>query len=88
MQKIPDPLIERTKRHVLVDILVIAICAVICGAGSGGELPNSDVPTASGLAVFWFYRTGIASHDTRRAGVSAAPGGGDVVQFFQTQNSL
>jgi hypothetical protein len=27
-----DPRIERTKRHKLIDILTIAICAVICGA--------------------------------------------------------
>ncbi|MBD2771402.1 transposase family protein [Iningainema sp. BLCCT55] len=29
---IEDPRIERTKRHKLIDILTIAICAVICGA--------------------------------------------------------
>jgi hypothetical protein len=27
-----DPRVDRTKRHPLIDILVIAICAVICGA--------------------------------------------------------
>ena len=27
---LPDPRINRTKRHLLHDILVIAICAVIC----------------------------------------------------------
>ena len=27
-----DPRIERTKRHKLIDIVVIAICAVVCGA--------------------------------------------------------
>ncbi len=29
-----DPRIQRTKRHELLDIVVIAICAVICGADS------------------------------------------------------
>src|ERR1044072_3152358 len=29
---IADPRIDRTKRHKLIDILVIAICATICGA--------------------------------------------------------
>ncbi|MCC5661681.1 transposase family protein, partial [Nostoc sp. XA010] len=29
-----DPRIDRTKRHKLIDILTIAICAVICGADS------------------------------------------------------
>jgi hypothetical protein len=30
--EIDDPRIERTKRHKLIDILTIAILAVICGA--------------------------------------------------------
>ena len=32
--KIKDPRIERTKRHNLLDIILIAICGVICGAGT------------------------------------------------------
>ena len=30
--KLEDPRIDRTKRHKLIDIVTIAICAVICGA--------------------------------------------------------
>ena len=29
-----DPRIDRTKRHDLMDIISIAICAVVCGADS------------------------------------------------------
>ena len=29
-----DPRIDRTKRHDLMDIIAIAICAVVCGADS------------------------------------------------------
>jgi len=29
-----DPRIDRTLRHKLIDIVIIAICAVICGADS------------------------------------------------------
>ena len=29
-----DPRVERTKHHSLIDIISIAICAVICGADS------------------------------------------------------
>jgi hypothetical protein len=29
---LPDPRIPRSKRHNLIDILVIALCGVICGA--------------------------------------------------------
>src|SRR5260370_8575789 len=30
--ELPDPRINRTKLHLLSDILVIALCAVVCGA--------------------------------------------------------
>ena len=32
--KVKDPRIDRTKRHKLTDILIIALVAVICGADS------------------------------------------------------
>ncbi len=30
--KVPDPRKDRTKDHKLIDIIAIAVCAVICGA--------------------------------------------------------
>ena len=33
-QDLEDPRIERSKRHGLLDIITITICAVICGADS------------------------------------------------------
>ena len=36
--ELPDPRVERTKRHQLLDILTIALCAVICGADSWVEV--------------------------------------------------
>ncbi len=30
--EVDDPRIDRTKRHHLLDIIVIAVCAIICGA--------------------------------------------------------
>ena len=35
---VTDPRVERTKLHLLMDILVMAICAVICGADSWTEM--------------------------------------------------
>ncbi|MBN2388167.1 MAG: transposase family protein [Anaerolineales bacterium] len=35
---ITDPRIERTKRHKLIDILIIAICATICGCDNGEDI--------------------------------------------------
>ena len=33
-EDLPDPRMDRQKRHSLMDILFIAICAVICGGTS------------------------------------------------------
>ncbi len=35
-----DPRVERTKLHPLVSIVVIALCAVICGAESWDEIAS------------------------------------------------
>ena len=35
-----DPRINRTKEHNLIDILTIAICAVICGAEGWVDIEN------------------------------------------------
>jgi hypothetical protein len=34
---VDDPRVERTKRHKLLDIIIIAICGMICGAEGWGE---------------------------------------------------
>ena len=36
--QVPDPRMERTKLHQLVDILVIAVCATICAAETWEEI--------------------------------------------------
>jgi hypothetical protein len=36
LQQVKDPRKERSKRHKLLDIILAAICGVICGAGPGG----------------------------------------------------
>jgi hypothetical protein len=36
--QVEDPRMERTKRHRLRDILIIAICCVICGAKGWVEI--------------------------------------------------
>jgi len=33
-----DPRVERTKDHSLLDIITIAVCAVICGADDGANI--------------------------------------------------
>ncbi len=33
--KVTDPRMDRTKEHKLIDMIAIAICAVVCGAEVG-----------------------------------------------------
>ncbi len=66
LQEIPDPRVERTKRHLLVDILVIAICASICGAESWEEIAEFGRAKREWFAGFLALPNGVASHDTFR----------------------
>lgn len=59
-----DPRIERTKRHQLLDILVIALCGVICGADSWVEIAEVGQAKEAWLKQFLQLPNGIPSHDT------------------------
>jgi predicted transposase YbfD/YdcC len=59
-----DPRVNRTKRHQLLDILVIAICAVICGADDWVEVELFGNAKLSWLQTFLALPNGIPSHDT------------------------
>ena len=52
-QDLDDPRIERSKRHQLLDIVAIAICAVICGADLGFTWSCSARARRSGSAPSW-----------------------------------
>ena len=66
LQQISDPRLERTKRHLLVDILVVAICATICGAESWEEIAEFGRFKQDWFKTFLELPHGIASHDTFR----------------------
>jgi predicted transposase YbfD/YdcC len=59
-----DPRIDRTKRHKLIDILTIAICAVICGADSWVAIELYGCTKYEWLKTFLELANGIPSHDT------------------------
>src|ERR671939_1691063 len=61
---LPDPRIERTKRHQLLDILTIAICAVLCGADSWVDVEVFGHAKLPWLRTFLALPNGIPSHDT------------------------
>ena len=61
---LPDPRIERTKRHQLLDIITIAICAVLCGADSWVDVEVFGHAKLPWLRTFLALPHGIPSHDT------------------------
>lgn len=63
-EKLTDPRVERTKQHLLLDMVAIALCAAICGADSW-----VDVEEFGNAKREWFRRflklpNGVPSHDT------------------------
>ena len=64
LKKVPDPRIERTLRHELIDMLVIALCAVICGADNWVDVVQFGKAKRAWFADFLKLPNGIASHDT------------------------
>ena len=63
---IDDPRIDRTKRHKLIDILAIAICATICGAETWEDFELFGRAKLDWFKTFLELPNGIASHDTFR----------------------
>ena len=63
-QDLEDPRIERSKRHGLLDIITIAICAVICGADSWVFVEMFDKSKEEWFRTFLDLPNGIPSHDT------------------------
>jgi predicted transposase YbfD/YdcC len=59
-----DPRVDRTKLHKLVDILVIAICAVIAGADNWEDIEEFGKARQEWLQTFLELPNGIPSHDT------------------------
>jgi predicted transposase YbfD/YdcC len=61
---LPDPRIERCKRHELLDVVTIALCAVVCGANTWVGVAEFGRSKAAWLRTFLALPNGIPSHDT------------------------
>src|SRR5260370_2285507 len=59
-----DPRVERTKRHQLLAIITIALCAVICGADTWVDVEEFRHAKRAWLESFLELPNGIPSHDT------------------------
>ena len=62
--ELEDPRIERTKLHQLSDILMIAVCAVICGADNWVEVEEFGRAREEWLEQMLGLPHGIPAHDT------------------------
>lgn len=63
-EDLEDPRIERTKRHLLTDIICLAVCAVIAGAEGWEDIEEFGVTHEDWLRKFLRLPNGIPSHDT------------------------
>jgi hypothetical protein len=66
LAQIPDPRRDQTKRHLLADILVIAVCATIAGAQGWEDMADFGVAKQEWFATFLELPNGIPSYDTFR----------------------
>ncbi|MBF0361542.1 MAG: ISAs1 family transposase [Oligoflexia bacterium] len=61
---IKDPRIERTKKHKLIDILIITVCAVICRNDTWNDIEDFALENEEWFRKFLDLDNGIPSHDT------------------------
>jgi predicted transposase YbfD/YdcC len=62
--EVPDPRVERSKEHELVDILVIALCTLLVGGDSFYDMEEFAAVRLDWLQTFLRLRHGAPSHDT------------------------
>jgi predicted transposase YbfD/YdcC len=62
--EIEDIRIERGKKHKLIDIITISICAVVCGADGWTDIELDGIARKKWLSKFLELPNGIPSHDT------------------------
>ncbi len=69
---VEDPRVERTKRHKLIDILIIALCGVICGPlewsrfHTGAQRPTeryfASYVSFAHLGPYWRDHSRVGAH--------------------------
>jgi predicted transposase YbfD/YdcC len=61
---LPDPRLDRTKRHTLLDILILAVCATVGGADGWADIERFGKAKLAFFRQFLELANGIPSHDT------------------------
>jgi len=63
-QHLADPRVDRTKDHDLIDVLVIAVCCLLCAGESFNDMEDFGWAKEEWFRTFLRLRNGIPSHDT------------------------
>jgi len=61
---LPDPRVNRTKDHALIDVMVIAVCTLLCGGESFNDMEDFGKAKEEWFRTFLSLTNGIPSHDT------------------------
>ena len=64
LRELPDPRVERTRLHKFEDLLLISLCALLCGAESFEDMELFGDTKQEWLRTFLELPHGIPSHDT------------------------
>lgn len=63
-QHLKDPRVDRTRDHDLIDVLVIAVCCLLCAGESFNDMEDFGLAKQDWFKTFLKLRNGIPSHDT------------------------
>jgi predicted transposase YbfD/YdcC len=84
--QLTDPRLKRRRRHELIDVLMIAVTALLCGAENSMQMAQFGRAKESWLRTFLALPNGIPSHDTfRRVFLLLSPEKFSVVFLSWTQ---
>src|SRR5277367_2607514 len=63
-EKLTDPRLARTKRHALLDILILAVCATLGNADGWADIERFGKAKLDFFRTFLELPNGVPSHDT------------------------
>jgi len=63
-ENLVDPRVNRTKHHDLIDVLIIAVCTLLCGGEGFNDMEDFGKAKQDWFKTFLALRHGIPSHDT------------------------